>query len=199
MIKPIFLMLQVFKLEIWLSVIPFYQDFFLGTRHSFGTWLIHYPESVIVMPYGIFWQSFYLLFSSSGYRMLGVYLWLFDCLMTFVIVRFQSAIYAMTFSLTSALFFLFSPGDLLPFWMATIGKEKPFMSIIAIVTKLPWPAPFWVWNFVLNTSLPENTGSYLIWRYIVLGVWIIHPLFYWLKNHIYDEEKRGLKNGPIRS
>jgi hypothetical protein len=138
-----------------------------------------------IAPYGIFWYIFYFMISRFGYLIFVILLWVFDTAIFALVLNFQSPIYIYFFTISSMFFFFVNPADLLIFWLAVLGKEAPIMSILATISKLPWPAPLWVWQFVYNISLPSSTTYIFGWpRYLLLGLWIIHPSFYYLRSKL---------------
>src|SRR4029077_9861158 len=184
----------IFLQAIKLALIPYFGvDFWIidGFHHAFYTYFPLYPGwggKWLVNPYSFFWQLWYLPTALIGWLPFMWLMWCFDSIILIVTVKYQSPYYALAFSLSSFFLFSFSIEDLFCFWLAVIGKEKWPMSVFAAIVKLPTLAPGYVWQFIIYTSIGSQTDIISnplgLPRYIFLGIWIIHPFFYWIKPKI---------------
>lgn len=173
--------IQWLKLFLGFFFIPYYK--WIGDISAcyycnfgiFGYW------NGFIAPYGILWYTFYWGATRFGYTMFIIFIWMFDSAVFSLTLTFQSRLYTVIFTIISSFLFFISPADLLMFWFAILGKEAKIMSILSVITKLPWPAPLFAWKFIFTTSFAV-ANSYLGWpRYILLGLCIIHPAFYWIR------------------
>lgn len=133
----------------------------------------------ILSPYGAPWFLFYSILSMGGYGFLIASLCVLDLAVSLAL--FCRSWRFFVFQYPSSFFFLFlAPSDFIVFLFAVSSRLKWPMSLMAFLTKLPFGAPVWVWQFVFTTALALNADHALFWfngiRYPLLGFWMVWPL-----------------------
>ena len=187
--------LQLNKLFYWILFEPFYKSL-LDTFNGpiWGYVFPYWPGSIA--PYSVMWYGFYFAVTRSGYLMLGVYLWIIDTIFVYIVSRFKNTILTFLFSISSLVLFWYSPADLLVLWIGVLGYRRWYFSIVSALTKLPFPAPYlYVWEYVFSDyslfGAFHSSYYFLTWRYWLLGLWIIHPSFLYMKSHWFNDPFKG--------
>jgi len=187
--------LQLNKLFYWIWLEPFYKSMLDAFNGPIWGYVFPYWPGAIA-PYSVMWYGFYFVVTRSGYFMMGIYLWILDNIFVYIVSRFKNIILTFLFSISSLVLFRYSPGDLLILWIAVLGYRRWYFSIISALTKLPFPAPYlYVWQYVFSDyslfGAFHSSYYFLTWRYWLLGLWIIHPSFFYMKSHWFSDPFKG--------
>lgn len=146
-----------------------------------------YMNITVIGPYSAQWYGFYNLFSLAGYLPEIALFCLLDTVLMLVIGSVESSRFTFL-AMTGGFFFLFyDPGDLLIYWLALLSRGHWFLSVTAILTKLPIGAPLSVWQYLWNISIPQDSHPVLnvnSLRFLVLGLAIGQPLITRFKRKI---------------
>ena len=147
-------------------------DFYSWVRYGTG-W------SHIGGPYSILWWVVNLALGGWGLWSFRIGWLLVDSIVLYFVARRKFALF-IPYSLTSFIFFIAWPQDLLILWMLTrVFWQKGPWLVIAPLTKLPLGAPLWVWQYVFFD--PHSVHDPNNWmQYAILGVWWTVGLV-WLK------------------
>lgn len=149
------------------------------------TWIVAAPEHVWtnacqggtfgcpIVPYGLPWYGFYYAISRLGYWPMMLALLVID---TIILCKLKPSKHTSLFAVSGLPLFMYAPGDLLVLWIAALAWYKPLLAFLATVTKLPWPAPAYVWDSIVTVSLHQ---PFNYWRYALLSAWILSPLVRW--------------------
>lgn len=171
--------LQLGKIGIVLSAGAFFKLLLVDVPNA-GPWNCVFLENVCVIgPYSPQWYSFYHFFAQIGYTPEIAVFCLIDSLIILTIARVEPFPYSFLASNASFFFLFYDPGDLLIYWLALLSRGHWFMSIVAILTKLPTGASRIIWQYIWTVSLPGIGHSTLInpARWIILGAFVLQPIW----------------------
>jgi hypothetical protein len=185
--------LQWLKFFYWLFLLPDYQWIIVSVRAPI--WSVYYGGPTFgtaISPYGTSWYYFFKLISVWGFYPMVLIEIVLDT-MLFIYLYDQKPLFLILASISSFFLLTLNPIDMLALWFAILSRKRWWFSILAFCTKLPvgseiYFRDFHIWSYIWNVSF--NSGGLLgypilsLWRYILLGLWIISPLFYWLRRKI---------------
>lgn len=141
----------------------------------------------VIGPYSPQWYGFYRLFALPGYLPEIALFCLLDTIIMLGIGTVEGSAFT-SLAMAGGFFFLFyDPGDLLIYWLGLLSRGHWFLSVTAILTKLPIGAPLSVWTYLWNISVPQDSHPVLnvnSIRFLVLGLAIGQPLITRLKRKI---------------
>jgi hypothetical protein len=157
---------------------------------------ITHPWQKIFLPSGQFFIAapysgvWYILNEPAkyGFTWFMIYLFMFDSLLMSLVFAEHSRKYLFLFTLSSLYFFNIDVADAWVFWLAVLGEYNPFFSIGALLVKVPWDAPSYVWGFILNNrfGFHEPDGLY---RYSSLVAWWVFGLEAYIRGRNKPEGK----------
>lgn len=130
------------------------------------------PNSILA-PYGYLWYIFYWP-ARYGLYALAVYLAAVDSVVLWFL-RPQTPRSLLMYQAITAYAILIVPDEALIYGMIFLGLRNRLALALAVVTKLPFGAPLYVWQFVLSHSIPNpfNWAHYVImaalWLYVLFA------------------------------
>ena len=130
-------------------------------------------------PYSTIW---YFLNEPArlGYYPWMLYLFFIDVFLSVWMFRNRSWKFLLPFIASSVYFYNVDPVDFFPFIFSVLGMFSPLSSAFALLIKIPWDAPSYVWSFILNNPYGiHEPGGWL--RYGQLIAWFLFGLGYYLK------------------
>jgi hypothetical protein len=148
---------------------PFYQWFFPAFHQTpYTFWWSFQGRLYLAGPYSLLWWALNLP-AYLGYQVYFTYLLSLDFAVTLMLWNKVSVFWASVWALFSVWWTVLDPVDFFPMTMIFLGRWKWLFLPLAIVTKLPFGAPFWVWHWAF-TSSNSFMGAENFVRYAMLSI-----------------------------